>query len=110
MVKHIDYCEGDEDGMFYSMQLTVGDPENPNDERKMYKHGGEGGQCHRWHIKSGDYIERIEYTNDINTNSMNRLRIWTHDGDMRVLGRGHGERVIYNYDKYEQFIGFLSFF
>ena len=62
------------------MQMTVGNPET-DEEIKLYKHGGEGGECHRWNILKGDFIERIEYTYDVDTNFMNRLRIWTHWGD-----------------------------
>ena len=45
----------------------------------------------------------------MNTYFLARLRIFTHWGDQRVLGRGHGNRVMYQYDKYKSFIGFLSY-
>lgn len=79
-LKAINYCIEEEDFAFISMQVILGSAEDGVEDLELYKHGGEGGWCHRWVLEPEDYIERIEYTFDQNTGLMQRLRFWTIQG------------------------------
>ena len=108
-MKALNYCLDETDLTFISMQLVLGSEEEGVEELKLQKHGGEGGWCHRWELKPGDQVARIEYTYNEESGFLSRLRFWTELGYQHILGEGHGRRVLYRYDKYKKFIGFLSY-
>jgi len=40
---------------------------------------------------------------------MQRIRFWTVNDHQHILGIGNGRRIIYNFTKYNQFAGFVSY-
>ena len=80
-----------------------------DEELLLQKHGGEGGECHRWTLNDHDYITRVQYVYDWYDGYVNKVEFTTKQGQYRSVGRGDGPFVAYYYSNEKQFVGFLSY-
>ena len=79
------------------------------EELHLQKHGGEGGECHRWVLNDHDYITRVQYTYDWWDGYVVKVEFTTKQDQYRSIGRGDGPFVPYYYNHEKQFVGFLSY-
>ena len=84
------------------------DPENLI---KLQKHGGSGGECHRWDLAADDRIVQMEVSFNWFTSEIQRFRFFTANGEQRALGEMKSIFVAanYAYDHYKQFVGFITY-
>ena len=82
-----------------------------DDYIKLLKHGGSGGECHKWFVAEDDWVVQIEYSFDWFSGAVQRIRLFTYLGEQRSIGYTNGIFVAanYSYDHYKQFVGFLSY-
>ena len=110
-IRAVNYCIDGPGGMFKSMQLMVGasDEEDLEEWIRLRKHGAAGGSCYRWTLEPEDYIRRVQYTWNHNLNSIVEVVFQSHDGQTRVIGKGEGSKVNYEYSALQPLVGFFSY-
>ena len=64
-MRALDYCIHEDEHYLISVQVVLGHKDVADDEElHLTKHGGEGGECHRWTLGDDDIITMIQYTFD----------------------------------------------
>ena len=92
------------------MQLLVGeDNATLEDWVPLRKHGADGGTCRRWRLVPKDYIRMVQYTWNRHTESVVQVVFQTHLGYTRVIGRGEGIKVNFEYHWFQPFVGMVSY-
>ena len=83
----------------------------PENYIKLQKHGGSGGECHRWDLAADDRIVQMEVSFNWFTSELQRFRFFTVNGEQRSLGEMKSIFVAanYAYDHYKQFVGFITY-
>ena len=104
-VKAVNYCISDND-TFSSMQLIVGDSDVSINLRK---HGEAGGECRQWRLQAEDYIRTVQYTWNRSSGRVTAVVFQTHMEQTRVIGRGEGFKVNYDYNAFQPFVGLFTF-
>ena len=93
------------------MQLLIGDSEEEDPEKleKLRKHGAAGGTCYRWTLLPNDYIRKVQYTWNWQHSMVVQVVFQTHLKQTRVIGKGQGRKVNYEYSAFQPLVGFFSF-
>ena len=108
-VRGITYCI-DEYNHFVSMQLQVGrDDADKSEWIPLRKHGQNGGTCRFWGLEPGDYIRDVQYTWNIQMESLVKVAFKTHNDFARVFGQGDGTQVVFQYNAFQPFVGIVSY-
>lgn len=78
---------------------------------ELEKHGkaGSNPDCFRWDLDGNDYIRFIQYTWDKLSGDVVSVVFQTYTGKTRVIGKGKGSKVNYEYSTFQPFIGFFSY-
>ena len=109
-VRAINYCVDEVNNTFRSMQLLVGEDNAVMEEwTPLRKHGADGGTCRRWRLVPKDYIRMVQYTWNRHTESVVQVVFLTHLGYTRVIGRGEGIKVNFEYHWFQPFVGMVSY-
>ena len=111
-LRAITYCVDEVQGTFVSLQAMIGHKDtDPENLIKLQKHGGSGGECHRWDLAADDRIVHMEVSFNWFTSELQRFRFFTANGEERALGemRSVFAAANYAYDHYKQFVGFITY-
>ena len=109
-MRALNYCINRTTGHFISMQVILGHDDIEGDEElHLQKHGGEGGECHRWVLNDHDFITKVKYTYDWWDGFVTKVEFTTNQQQYRSIGKGDGPFVRYHYNNEKQFVGFLSY-
>ena len=110
-IRAVNYCIDDSDQWFKSMQLLIGESEEEDVEKlqKLRKHGAAGGTCYRWTLLPNDYIRKVQYSWNWQHSMVVQVVFQTHLKQTRVIGKGQGRKVNYEYSAFQPLVGFFSF-
>lgn len=106
-IKEVKYCMT-KANKFGALMLVVGD-EITTIELEKHGDAGKDATCKLWQLEENDYVRFIEYTWDKLSGNVISLVFQTYLGFTRVIGKGSGSRVAYEFSAFQPFVGFFSY-